>query len=50
LGHPDANLANYRVKRAFMVLENVCVTEEASASLREFRDEYIAIHGDRWML
>jgi hypothetical protein len=50
LSHPDANLANYRVKRAFMVLENVCVTEEASASLREFRDEYIAIHGDRWML
>ncbi|PKX93280.1 uncharacterized protein P174DRAFT_452489 [Aspergillus novofumigatus IBT 16806] len=47
LGQPDANLANYRVKRAFMVLENVCVTEEASASLREFRDEYIAIHGDR---
>ncbi|GIC94785.1 uncharacterized protein Aud_002114 [Aspergillus udagawae] len=50
LAQPDANLANYRVKRAFMVLENVCVTEEASASLREFRDEYIAIHGDRWML
>ncbi|KAF4207909.1 hypothetical protein CNMCM8927_001799 [Aspergillus lentulus] len=50
LGQPDADLANYRVKRAFMVLENVCVTEEASASLREFRDEYIAIHGDRWML
>ncbi|GIK07879.1 hypothetical protein Aspvir_003549 [Aspergillus viridinutans] len=50
LGQADTNLANYRVKRAFMVLENVCVTEEASASLREFRDEYIAIHGDRWML
>jgi hypothetical protein len=50
LAQPDANLANYRVKRAFMVLENVCVTEEASTSLREFRDQYIAIHGDRWML
>ncbi|RHZ60591.1 uncharacterized protein CDV56_108198 [Aspergillus thermomutatus] len=50
LAQPDANLANYRVKRAFMVLENVCVTEEATASLREFRDEYVAIHGDRWML
>lgn len=45
----DGDLAGYRVKRAFMVLENVCATEEASASLRGFRDEYICRFGDSWM-
>lgn len=45
----DGDLAGYRVKRTFMVLENVCATEEASASLREFRDEYICQFGDSWM-
>ncbi|KAF9892357.1 hypothetical protein FE257_002134 [Aspergillus nanangensis] len=41
LGHPNSNEAGYRIKRAFMVLENVCTTNEASRSLRDFRDEYI---------
>lgn len=50
LAHSHADQANYRIKRAFMVLENVCVTDEASASLREFRDEYIQKYGDQWML
>ncbi|PYI12074.1 hypothetical protein BO78DRAFT_66706 [Aspergillus sclerotiicarbonarius CBS 121057] len=49
LGGSDGDLENYRIKRAFMVLENVCVTDEASASLREFRDEYVRLYGDRWM-
>lgn len=49
LGRSDADLSNYRIKRAFMVLENVCTTEEASASLRIFREEYIRFHGDCWM-
>ncbi|RAK98002.1 uncharacterized protein BO80DRAFT_427683 [Aspergillus ibericus CBS 121593] len=49
LGGSDGDLANYRVKRAFMVLENVCVTDEAGASLRAFRDEYVRLYGDRWM-
>jgi hypothetical protein len=48
-GSDDGDMAGYRVKRAFMVLENLCVTEEASASLREFRDAYIRRFGDRWM-
>lgn len=43
------NLPDYRTKRAFMVLENACVTDEASRSLRKFQDEYVSIHGDRWM-
>ncbi|THC95764.1 hypothetical protein EYZ11_004761 [Aspergillus tanneri] len=50
LGHSDSDLAGYRIKRAFMVLENVCTTEEAGASLRIFRDEYVRINGDWWML
>ncbi|KAL2866846.1 uncharacterized protein BJX67DRAFT_117586 [Aspergillus lucknowensis] len=48
-GSDDGDLASYRVKRAFMALENLCATEEASASLREFRDGYIKRFGDRWM-
>ncbi|KAL4932289.1 uncharacterized protein BDV17DRAFT_254036 [Aspergillus undulatus] len=48
-GSNDGDLAGYRVKRAFMVLENLCVTEEASASLRGFRDAYSRRFGDRWM-
>lgn len=47
---PGGDLAGYRVKRAFMVLENVCATDEASASLREFRDGYIRRFGDSWMV
>ena len=43
------NLPDYRTKRAFMVLENACVTDEASRSLRKFQDEYVSIYGDRWM-
>lgn len=49
LGCSDIDLSNYRIKRAFMVLENVCLTEEASASLRAFREDYVRVHGDRWM-
>ncbi|KAL3487744.1 hypothetical protein BJX62DRAFT_187320 [Aspergillus germanicus] len=48
-GSDDGDLAGYRVKRAFMALENLCATEEASESLREFRDGYIRRFGDRWM-
>jgi hypothetical protein len=48
-GSGDDDLAGYRVKRAFMALENLCATEEASESLREFRDGYIRRFGDRWM-
>lgn len=44
----DADRPGYRVRRAFMVLENVCVTEEASWSFRRFRDEYVARYG-RWI-
>ncbi|KAB8258877.1 hypothetical protein BDV32DRAFT_159761 [Aspergillus pseudonomiae] len=50
LGHPDSNEAGYRTKRAFMVLENVCMNDEASASLRKFRYEYIGKFGDGWMI
>lgn len=49
LGSAERLLPDYRTKRAFMVLENACVTDEANKSLREFQDEYIAIYGDRWM-
>lgn len=49
LAHGDSDLANYRIKRAFMVLENVCVSEEASLSLRRFREQYIAQYGGRWI-
>lgn len=49
LGSAERLLPDYRTKRAFMVLENACVTDEANKSLREFQDEYISIHGDRWM-
>ncbi|XHF98999.1 hypothetical protein AWENTII_002521 [Aspergillus wentii] len=49
LKQPDTDLSSYHIKRAFMVLENVCTTEQASASLRNFREEYIALHGSRWM-
>ncbi|OOF91288.1 hypothetical protein ASPCADRAFT_510137 [Aspergillus carbonarius ITEM 5010] len=49
LGGSDGDLENYRIKRAFMVLENVCVTDEASASLRQFREEYVRLYGDQWM-
>ncbi|RJE27397.1 hypothetical protein PHISCL_00273 [Aspergillus sclerotialis] len=45
----DLDTANYRVKRAFMVLENVCLTEEATSSLRRFREEYISRFGGRWI-
>ena len=45
----ERNSANYRIKRAFMVLENACLTEEASQSLRTFQSEYIVVKGDRWM-
>lgn len=48
-GSDDGDLAGYRVKRAFMALENLCATEEASESLCEFRDGYIRRFGDRWM-
>ncbi|KAL3460536.1 hypothetical protein BJX64DRAFT_290186 [Aspergillus heterothallicus] len=48
-GSDDGDLAAYRVKRAFMVLENMCATEEAGESLREFREGYIRRFGDRWM-
>ncbi|KAE8159749.1 hypothetical protein BDV40DRAFT_314457 [Aspergillus tamarii] len=50
LGHPDSNESGYRIKRAFMVLENVCMNDEASASLRKFRYEYISKFGDGWMV
>ncbi|PLB50560.1 hypothetical protein P170DRAFT_148225 [Aspergillus steynii IBT 23096] len=49
LGRSDADLSDYRTKRAFMVLENVCTTDQASASLRAFREEYVRFHGDCWM-
>lgn len=49
LAQGDSDMANYRIKRAFMVLENVCVSEEASLSLRRFRNEYISKHGARWI-
>lgn len=49
LGSTEQNLPDYRIKRAFMVLENACVTDEASRSLRDFQSEYVSIHGDRWM-
>ncbi|KAL4994781.1 hypothetical protein BDV10DRAFT_188663 [Aspergillus recurvatus] len=48
-GSDDGDMAAYRVKRAFMVLENRCVSEEASASLREFREAYIRRCGGQWM-
>ncbi|KAI9373955.1 hypothetical protein BJX61DRAFT_541215 [Aspergillus egyptiacus] len=48
-GSDDADLSGYRVKRAFMVLENLCATEEASESLHDFREAYIERFGDRWM-
>lgn len=48
-GSDDGNMAGYRVKRAFMVLENLCVTDEASMSLRAFRDAYTSQVGDEWM-
>ncbi|KAL4902842.1 hypothetical protein BDW74DRAFT_58509 [Aspergillus multicolor] len=48
-GSDDGDMAVYRVKRAFMVLENHCTTEEAAASLRAFREAYIQRCGDRWM-
>lgn len=47
LGGSDGGLASYRVKRAFMVLENVCVTEEANESLRRFREKYLREYGTR---
>ncbi|KAE8350695.1 hypothetical protein BDV28DRAFT_162791 [Aspergillus coremiiformis] len=50
LGHPESNDTGYRVKRAFMVLENVCMNDEASASLRKFRNEYVDKFGDRWLV
>lgn len=40
---------SYRAKRAFRVLENVCMTEEASVSLRRFREEYARRFGGRWL-
>ncbi|GAB1214990.1 hypothetical protein ATERTT37_004172 [Aspergillus terreus] len=49
LGDTSSKPSLYRTKRAFMVLENECVTDEAAASLCEFRDEYIRHYGDRWM-
>ncbi|KAL5356229.1 hypothetical protein BJX96DRAFT_162305 [Aspergillus floccosus] len=49
LGDASSKPSFYRTKRAFMVLENECVTDEAAASLCEFRDEYIRHYGDRWM-
>ena len=49
LGSTEKNLPNYRNKRAFMVLEKACMTEEAAKSLQDFQNEYIAIHGNRWM-
>ncbi|RDW67128.1 uncharacterized protein DSM5745_08994 [Aspergillus mulundensis] len=48
-GSDDGDMAAYRVKRAFMVLENRCATEEAAASLRAFREAYIQRCGDQWM-
>lgn len=50
LGGADWNLPNYRIKRAFMVLENACVTDEAGRSLKDFQEEYVAIHGAGWMV
>lgn len=44
----ETEMANHRVKRAFRVLENVCVTEEASTSLRRFREEYVSRFGGRF--
>ena len=49
LGSTEKNMPNYRIKRAFMILENACLTEEAIKSLQDFRNEYVAIHGNRWM-
>lgn len=49
LGSTEKNMPNSRIKRAFMVLENACLTEEASKSLRVFQNEYVAIHGNRWI-
>ncbi|KAL3475309.1 hypothetical protein BJX99DRAFT_230032 [Aspergillus californicus] len=48
-GSNESNMDGFRVKRAFMALENLCATAEASASLLEFRDAYIRCKGDRWM-
>ncbi|KAL4793805.1 hypothetical protein BDV19DRAFT_209366 [Aspergillus venezuelensis] len=48
-GSNDGDSAAYRVKRAFMVLENLCVTDVASKSLRGFRDAYSRQFGNRWM-
>ncbi|KAL4956215.1 hypothetical protein BDW69DRAFT_93724 [Aspergillus filifer] len=48
-GSNDGDSAAYRVKRAFMVLENLCVTDVASESLRGFRDAYSRRFGNRWM-
>ncbi|KAB8070061.1 hypothetical protein BDV29DRAFT_160846 [Aspergillus leporis] len=39
LGHADSDEEGYRIKRAFMVLENVCLNDEASLSLRKFRND-----------
>ncbi|KAE8373210.1 hypothetical protein BDV26DRAFT_272578 [Aspergillus bertholletiae] len=50
LGPPDSDEAGYRIKRAFMVLENVCMNDEASASLQKFRYEYIGKCGDGWLV
>ncbi|KAL4888567.1 hypothetical protein BDV59DRAFT_188469 [Aspergillus ambiguus] len=49
LGGASVPPSLYRTRRAFMVLENVCVTEEAAASLRVFRSEYTSQYGSRWL-
>ncbi|KAF7589114.1 hypothetical protein BBP40_004749 [Aspergillus hancockii] len=49
LGSSDSGEEGYRIKRAFMVLENVCMNDDASVSLRKFRNEYIGKFGDWWM-
>lgn len=41
--------SKYRIKRAFMVLERACLTDEAKQSFRVFRDEYVSQYGYRWM-
>lgn len=42
-------LSDYRIKRAFMVLENACVSYAATQSFQAFKNEYILMYGDRWM-
>ncbi|KAK2739275.1 hypothetical protein FQN57_006610 [Myotisia sp. PD_48] len=43
------NLDEYHTKRAFMVLERVCITDEAIGSLTEFREAYSRRFGSKFL-